>query len=68
MPNRMSCVHTTYTPAVTTQPTSANRQPTVLPTTTATATPSSTATDIRTATVSRSNLTRGNAAATVSGR
>ena len=58
-PSRMSCVHTTYTPAVTTQPASANRQPTVFPTAIATAIPSTTAIDIRTATVSRNNLTRG---------
>src|ERR1700739_3872379 len=56
MPSRMSCVHTTYTPAVTTQPARAKRHPTVLPTAIATATPSATATDIRTATVSRNTV------------
>src|SRR5580693_3480454 len=55
---RISRVHTTYTPAVVIQPASANRQPTVLPTERATATPSTAATDIRAATVSRNNVTR----------
>src|ERR1700687_4072352 len=58
IPLRMSRVHTTYTLAVTTQPASANRHPTVLPTTRATATPSTTAIKIRTATVSRDDIAR----------
>jgi hypothetical protein len=59
MPRKMNCVHATYTPAPTIQPTSANRQLTVWPTTTATVIPRAVATDIRTATVSRNNSTTG---------
>jgi hypothetical protein len=56
IPPRRARVQTTYSPAVTIHPVSANRQPTVLPTTSATATPSSTTIKIRTATVSRASV------------
>jgi len=58
IPLRMRCVQTTYSAAAATQPASANRQPTVLPTTRATTTPSTTETKIRTATVSRKNFAK----------